>query len=84
MTVALVYPNQLFADHPALDGADRVVLHEDDLFFRDEQYPARNHKLRLVLHRASMQRYAARLRDAGHEVVYWQQTPEGRWQRAGD
>ena len=23
-------------------------------------------------------------RDAGHEVVYWQQTPEGRWQRAGD
>ena len=73
MTVALVYPNQLFADHPALDGADRVVLHEDDLFFRDEQYPARNHKLRLVLHRASMQRYAARLRDAGHEVevVAW-------------
>ncbi len=23
-------------------------------------------------------------RDAGHEVVFWRQTPEGRWQRAGD
>tara|TARA_Y100000588_G_C13538448_1_gene620905 strand:- start:16 stop:468 length:453 start_codon:yes stop_codon:yes gene_type:complete len=23
-------------------------------------------------------------RDAGHDVVYWQQTPEGRWQRADD
>ena len=23
-------------------------------------------------------------RDAGQEVVYWQQTPEGRWQRSGD
>ncbi|MEM0964412.1 MAG: cryptochrome/photolyase family protein, partial [Bacteroidota bacterium] len=70
VTAALVYPNQLFADHPALDGADRVVLHEDDLFFRDEQYPARYHKLRLALHRASMTRYADRLRDAGHEVAY--------------
>ncbi|MEM6288918.1 MAG: cryptochrome/photolyase family protein [Bacteroidota bacterium] len=67
---ALVFPNQLFADHPALDGADRVVLVEDDLFFRDEQYPARYHKLRLALHRASMKRYADRLGEAGHDVAY--------------
>ena len=70
MTAALVFPHQLFAEHPALDGADRVVLVEDDLFFHDAQYPARIHKLRLVLHRASMQRYAERLREAGHGVRY--------------
>ena len=75
MTAALVYPNQLFAEHPALDDADgtpvdRVVLHEDDLFFHDDQYPARYHKLRLVLHRASMRRYADRLTEAGHDVEY--------------
>ena len=23
-------------------------------------------------------------RDAGHEVVYWRQTRDGQWQRAGD
>ncbi|MGB3541664.1 cryptochrome/photolyase family protein [Rubrivirga sp.] len=69
-TVALVYPNQLFDEHPAFEGADRAVLHEDDLYFRDERYPARNHKLRLVLHRATMRRYADRLRDAGLEVEY--------------
>ena len=69
-TVALVYPNQLFAEHPALDGADRVVLHEDDLYFHDERYPARNHKLRLVLHRASMRRYADALRERGLDVEH--------------
>ena len=70
MTAAFVFPHQLFAEHPALDGADRVVLIEDDLYFHDAQYPARYHKLRLVLHRASMRRYAERLRDAGREVEY--------------
>ncbi|MEO0558387.1 MAG: cryptochrome/photolyase family protein [Bacteroidota bacterium] len=70
MTAALVFPHQLFAEHPALKGADRVVLVEDDLFFRDTQYPARFHKLRLVLHRASMRCAADRFRKAGHEVTY--------------
>ena len=46
------------------------MLHEDDLFFHDDQYPARYHKLRLVLHRASMRRYADRLTEAGHDVEY--------------
>ncbi|MEM6326841.1 MAG: cryptochrome/photolyase family protein, partial [Bacteroidota bacterium] len=67
---ALVYPNQLFADHPALADTDRVVLHEDDLFFRDEQYPARYHTLRLVLHRATMQRYTRSLEREGRTVEY--------------
>ena len=70
MTAALVFPHQLFAEHPALDGADRVVLVEDDLYFHDDQYPSRIHKLRLVLHRASMRRYADALRDDGHPVDY--------------
>ncbi len=70
---ALVFPHQLFADHPALDGATRVVLVEDDLYFRDAHHPARHHKLRLVLHRASMARYAERLRSLGHaaETAEW-------------
>ncbi len=70
MTVALVFPHQLFAEHPAVEGSDRVVLVEDDLYFRDAEYPARHHKLRLVLHRTSMMRYAERLRGAGRDVEY--------------
>ena len=70
---ALVFPHQLFAEHPALAGAARVVLVEDDLYFRDAHHPARHHKLRLVLHRASMVRYAERVRGLGHtvETVEW-------------
>ncbi|MEL6616388.1 MAG: cryptochrome/photolyase family protein, partial [Bacteroidota bacterium] len=68
---ALVYPNQLFAAHPAItDDVDRVVLHEDDLFFHDTQYPARYHALRLTLHRATMRRYARGLEHDGRTVQY--------------
>ncbi|MFN3596076.1 MAG: cryptochrome/photolyase family protein [Rubricoccaceae bacterium] len=73
MTVAIVFPHQLFDPHPALEGAGRAVLVEDDLFFRDERYPARHHRLRLVLHRAQMTHYAARLGRRGlpTEHVAW-------------
>lgn len=54
-TAALIYPHQLFAPHPAVVGADAVFLVEDPLFFRQYAF----HKQKLMLHRASMKRYAA-------------------------
>lgn len=65
-TAALVYPHQLFAEHPALTGVAQAVLVEEPLFFT--QYPF--HRQKLMLHRASMQRYAQRLRDQGVTVHY--------------
>jgi deoxyribodipyrimidine photolyase-related protein len=61
---ALVYPHQLYAKHPALEGATHAVIVEDPLFFR--QYRFHGHKL--LLHRASMQRYAAKLKKHGRQV----------------
>lgn len=54
-TAALVYPHQLFDPHPAVAGADVVFLVEDPLFFRQYAF----HKQKLMLHRATMKRYAA-------------------------
>lgn len=61
----LVLPHQLFREH--LDAADGTVfvLIEHDLLFR--QYSFHSHKL--VLHRASMSRFARRLGAKGHDVV---------------
>ncbi|WP_170332132.1 cryptochrome/photolyase family protein [Ruegeria arenilitoris] len=57
-STTILLPNQLFADHPGLaNQPDRVVLFEDPLFFGDAVYPARMHKQKLWLHRASMRRY---------------------------
>ncbi|MEM6577380.1 MAG: cryptochrome/photolyase family protein [Pseudomonadota bacterium] len=70
-TAALIFPHQLFETHPALEDApDRVLLFEDPLFFGDPRYPARMHKQKLWLHRATMTRYAKTLREAGHDVIY--------------
>ncbi|MES0862766.1 cryptochrome/photolyase family protein [Ruegeria sp. SCPT10] len=67
MTAAtLILPNQLYADHPGLvDASARVILFEDPLFFGDAQYPAKMHKQKLWLHRASMSRYHRNLLDKG-------------------
>lgn len=63
-SVALVYPHQLFAENLAVQGVDHVILVEDPLFFKQFSF----HRQKLILHRASMQKYAARLRATGKIV----------------
>ncbi|GAA0971655.1 (6-4) photolyase [Nocardioides aquaticus] len=62
--VRLVYPHQLFTEHLDAPDGTTFVLVEHDLLFR--QYGFHSHKL--VLHRASTARFAARLHEAGHAV----------------
>jgi deoxyribodipyrimidine photolyase-related protein len=64
--VAIVFPHQLFLDHPALQTGRQVWLIEESLFFTQFPY----HKQKLLLHRASMQAYADRLRAEGMQVSY--------------
>jgi len=66
MRAALIYPHQLFPDHPALDGADICVLVEEPLLFTQYRF----HAKKLILHRAAMQSYAAGLRRRGVRVHY--------------
>ena len=63
---ALVYPHQLFRPHPATPGVGLVFLVEEPLLFTQYRF----HRQKLMLHRASMQRFAAELRGAGVEVRY--------------
>jgi deoxyribodipyrimidine photolyase-related protein len=61
----LVLPHQLFERHLEAATGTVFVLIEHDLLYR--QYRFHSHKL--VLHRASMSRFARRLRERGFEVV---------------
>lgn len=75
----LIFPHQLFEEHPGLaEGPDRVVLVEDDLFFGDARYPTDFCKQKLWLHRASMKRYEASLKGKGLETRYVEYDPERR------
>ncbi|HEY1134154.1 MAG TPA: cryptochrome/photolyase family protein [Nocardioides sp.] len=65
MHARLVLPHQLFEEQRTA-AADLVVLVEPDLFLR--QYAFHTHKL--VLHRASMRRFEAELRQAGRATAY--------------
>ena len=63
---ALVYPHQLFADQPALVGTTCAVMIEDPLLFTQLRF----HRKKLILHRATMRRYAERLQKRGVTVHY--------------
>ena len=63
----LVLPHQLFEEHldrRRVPEGTVFVLLEHDLMFRQYRF----HRQKLVLHRASMRRFADRLREAGFEV----------------
>jgi len=64
--VSIIFPHQLFDQHPALHTGTPVILLEEELFFR--QYPF--HKQKLILHRASMKAYEANLINKGFQVEY--------------
>ena len=66
MRVALIYPHQLFDEHPAARNADACVLVEEPLYFTQYRF----HAKKLILHRAAMQNYAAKLRAAGYAIHY--------------
>lgn len=64
--VTLIFPHQLFENHPALQKGRQVYLVEEWLFFRQYRF----HKQKLVLHRASMRFYENWLHQRGYTVHY--------------
>jgi deoxyribodipyrimidine photolyase-related protein len=54
---AIIYPHQLFADHPALANVSQAVLVEEPLLFNQYCF----HRQKLIFHRATMMQFAAEL-----------------------
>jgi deoxyribodipyrimidine photolyase-related protein len=63
---AIIYPHQLFADHPALVDVSQAVLVEEPLLFKQYSF----HRQKLIFHRATMMQYAAALRKRKVKVHY--------------
>ena len=63
---AIIYPHQLFADHPALVDASQAVLVEEPLLFNQYSF----HRQKLIFHRATMMQFAAALRKRRIKVHY--------------
>jgi deoxyribodipyrimidine photolyase-related protein len=65
-SVTLVFPHQLFEQHPAIAKNRPVLIIEELLFFKQYNF----HKQKLVFHRASMKAYQRVLQSKGYEVTY--------------
>jgi deoxyribodipyrimidine photolyase-related protein len=67
--IAIIFPHQLFEQHPALSAAKDVYLVEDGRFFSDFKF----HKKKLVFHRESMLAYEKELASKGYRTKYIRQ-----------
>jgi deoxyribodipyrimidine photolyase-related protein len=65
-SVTIIFPHQLFKDHPALQKHRDVYLVEEWLFYRQYNF----HRQKLVLHRASMKFYENWLQQNNYTVNY--------------
>lgn len=65
--ICLVFPQQLFEQHPAFAAVSTFWFIEDDLFFLQLPF----HRKKLAFHRASMNYYAEKLRTNNKEVRYF-------------
>ncbi|QQL45160.1 cryptochrome/photolyase family protein [Sulfuriroseicoccus oceanibius] len=69
MRVGLVFPHQLFDDHPALEGVDRCVLVDEPLLYWGEgEWRMTPHAKRVLLLKAAGLAYAQRVEKRGMEV----------------
>jgi len=65
----LIFPNQLFEANDAVKPDPLIVL-EDPMFFGDFECPVAFHKQKIVLHRASMKAFEARMKKKRGRVQY--------------
>ncbi len=70
--VTLIFPHQLFKDHPALQKNREVYLVEEWLFFRQYNF----HQQKIILHRSGMKFYEHFLNELKHKVHYIDTTDE--------
>lgn len=71
-SATIIFPHQLFENHPALAKDRPVYLVEEWLFFQQYSF----HKQKLVLHRASMKGYEKFLLSKKYTVNYVETTAE--------
>ena len=70
MEITLVFPHQLFAQHPGIRANRSIALIEDGLVLGgDPIWPLTSHPNKHQLHRQSMAAYQNRLESAGHSVL---------------
>jgi deoxyribodipyrimidine photolyase-related protein len=62
----LIFPHQLFEQHPSLEKSRSIYLIEEFLFFKQYRF----HQQKLVFHRASMKAYQQFLEKKGYQVTY--------------
>ena len=67
MNATIIYPNQLFYNHPSLSKKRKVFIIQDPVFFGDKNFSLRFHKQKILLHLLSIKEYNSSLINRGYD-----------------
>ncbi len=67
MNATIVYPNQLFYNHPGLSKNRKVFIIQDPIFFGDRKSSLKFHKQKILLHLLSIEEYNTSLKNRGYK-----------------
>ena len=57
MEVALIFPHQLFSNHPAIARNRKILIFQDPIFINDHIYKSKFHKSKILLHLLSTKEF---------------------------
>ena len=85
MKFTFIYPNQLFEIHPCITKKRRILLIQDPLFFGDQKYAMKFHKIMVVHTKTNTRMIKSNFTNFEDYVnpssIIWQQVETDYWKK---
>ena len=67
MNCTLIFPNNLFENRSFFDKKSKIFIFQDPIFFKDEKYPVKFNKKKILMHLLTTEKYHLDLIDSGYD-----------------
>ncbi len=67
MNCTLIFPNNLFEDRSFFNKNSKIFIFQDPIFFKDEKYPVKFNKKKILMHLLTTEKYHLDLIDSGYD-----------------
>ena len=67
MNCTLIFPNNLFENRRFFNKNSKIFIFQDPIFFKDEKYPVKFNKKKILMHLLTTEKYHLDLIDSGYD-----------------
>ena len=67
MNCTLIFPNNIFENRSFFNKKSKIFIIQDPIFFKDEKYPVKFNKKKILMHLLTTEKYHLDLIDSGYD-----------------